>query len=464
MTPRGRPAGPIRIAVIGSGPAAFYVVEHLFKQRDREVSVDMYERLPTPFGLVRFGVAPDHPKIKSVIKVYERLAGDERFRFFGNVDIGTDVLLGDLCRHYHQICFATGAQTDRRLGIPGEDLAGSHAATEFVAWYNGHPEFRHHVFDLTAKRVAVIGIGNVAVDVARILCRTHEELRKTDIADYALEALAKSEVEAVTMLGRRGPAQAAFTNPEVRELGELEGADIVMRPDEVALDDLSATAVADSGDRALAKKISILEDLSMREPVGKARNLTVRFLVSPVEVIGCEGRVTGLRLVHNRLEPRDGGDLRAVPTDVYEDLPVDLVFRSVGYHGIPLADLPFDERSGTVPNDQGRVVGETGDPLLGVYVAGWIKRGPTGVIGTNKPDAGETVGRMLEDVDRGHTLSPDAPSPGDAAGMVAQKQPNSVSYADWQRLDRLEIEAGQAVGRPRIKFTRMEDVFAAIND
>ena len=452
---------PLRVAVVGSGPAAFYVVEKFFKQTDVAVEIDMFERLPVPFGLVRFGVAPDHPKIKSVTRVYERLAADERFRFFGNVHVGTHLSLDDLRMHYHQVCYATGAQTDRQLGIPGEDLAGSHPATEFVAWYNGHPDFRDCTFDLSAKRVAVVGVGNVAVDVARILCRTAEELAKTDITDYALDALASSSVKEVFMLGRRGPAQAAFTNAEVRELGELDGADICVRPDEVALDPLAAKAVEEADDRALVKRMSILEEFAGRKARGKRGCLTIRFLVSPVEMVGTDGRVTSLRLVRNRLEARNGGGLKAVATDEFEDLPVDLVFRSVGYHGVPLEGLPFDERTGTVPNEQGSVTTQEGS-MVGLYVAGWIKRGPSGVIGTNKPDASETVRRMLEDVAGGVTLDPDDPQRDTAMSFVMQRQPDLVTYDDWRRIDELETAAGEESGRPRVKFTNAEDIFAAL--
>jgi len=414
-----------------------------------------------PFGLVRFGVAPDHPKIKSVTKVYERLAADGRFRFFGNVHVGTHVSLTDLKRHYHQICYATGAQTDRPLGIPGDDLEGSHSATEFVAWYNGHPDFREYSFDLSVRRVAIIGVGNVAVDVARILCRTEAELQVTDIADYALAALAESQVEEVWMLGRRGPVQAAFTNTELRELGKLDGADIVVRREDLALDPLSANALEASNDRSLVKRMEILEQFAGRDPIGKRARLTIRFLVSPVEIFDQDGRVAGIRLVRNRLEERDGGALKPVATDEFEDLPVGLVFRSIGYRGIPLDDLPFDDWSGTIPNDEGRVR-DDGNPVAGVYVAGWIKRGPTGVIGTNKPDAAETVNRMLEDVASGTVLHPEASGRDAVAETVRTAQPDFISYGDWHKIDALETKAGEEMGRPRVKFTDVEDVLAAL--
>ncbi|GBD31562.1 NADPH-ferredoxin reductase FprA [bacterium HR33] len=456
---------PLRVAVVGSGPAGFFVAHHLLSRSEPVVSVDMYERLPAPFGLVRYGVAPDHEEIKRVSRTFEKVAAKPAFRFYGNVDVGRHLTLDDLKRHYHMICFATGAQADRRMGIPGEDLKGSHAATEFVAWYNGHPEYRDRSFDLSVERVAVVGVGNVAVDVARILCRTPEELRRTDIADYALEALARSRVREVYMLGRRGPLQAAFTNPEVRELGELPGADVRVLPEELELDPLSRSELERSDDRTLKRKLEILQEFAQRTPGGKPRLLTLRFLVSPVEIVGDqEGRVKALRLVRNRLSPDGRGGLKAEPTGVYEELAVGLVFRSVGYRGVPIEGLPFDAKAGVVPNDGGRVIDpESGAPLLGLYVAGWIKRGATGVIGTNKPDAGETVERMLEDLSRGRVLTPDHPSIEQAARLVAERQPRFVSYEDWRKIDQLETACGGDQGRPRVKCTSEEEFFAALD-
>ncbi|HKI94302.1 MAG TPA: FAD-dependent oxidoreductase [Gemmatimonadales bacterium] len=454
---------PLRVAVVGSGPAAFFVVEHLLAHTELELSVDILERLPTPFGLVRFGVAPDHQKIKSVTRAFEKVAARPNVRFFGNVDVGRDVMLDDLRAHYDQICFATGAQTDRRLGIPGEDLARSHPATEFVAWYNGHPDFRDLTFDLSVERVAIVGVGNVAVDVARILCRTPEELARTDIADYALEALRESRVREVYMLGRRGPAQAAFTNPEVRELGEMPGADVTVPVDEAALDPLSLEMVEREKDRGTLKKIEILEEFAQRERTDKPRLLTLRFLVSPVEILDDgAGGVGGLKLVRNALR-RDGDRLRPVATEEVETLPVQMVFRSVGYHGVPIADLPFHEKRGVVPNLAGRVEGNDGAPVPGIYVAGWIKRGPTGVIGTNKSDAGETVESMLADVAAGVVNRPPHPESEAAAVLISTQCPRRVSYEDWTRLDELEVGRGKAAGRPRVKFTSVEEMLEALD-
>ncbi|MBI2073514.1 MAG: FAD-dependent oxidoreductase [Gemmatimonadetes bacterium] len=465
MTQLGTAGHPLRVAIVGSGPAGFFVAQHLLARPDVVVTVDMFERLPTPFGLVRFGVAPDHEEIKRVSRQFEKTAAKPAFRFFGNVDYGRHVALEDLRRHYHQVCFTTGAQTDRRLGIPGEDAQGSHAATEFVAWYNGHPQYRDRRFDLSAQRAAVIGVGNVAVDVARILCRTPEELATTDIADYALEALRRSRVREVVMVGRRGPVQAAFTNPELKELGELAGAEVAVRADEIALDPLSRAGLEQAEDRrTLERKLEILREFAHRPPSGKPRRLILRFLASPVELKGdASGRVTGLVLVRNRLVADGKGGLKAEPTGETEELPVGLVLRSVGYHGIPLPGLPFDAQRGVVPNQHGRVVdGATRQPVAGLYVAGWIKRGPTGVIGTNKPDALETVEAMLEDVPAGRVHQPAEPDAASCEADVRRGQPAVVSYADWVKLDRLERERGKPAGRPRVKYTTVDEALAAI--
>jgi len=464
MTKLGTESNPLRVAVIGSGPTAFYATDHLFKQVGLAVEVDMFDRVPTPFGLVRGGVAPDHQKIKTVTKAYTQTAAKPRFRFYGNVEFGKHLKLADLKEHYHAILYASGAQTDRRMGIPGEDLQGSHPATEFVAWYNGHPDYRHLQFDLTPERAAVVGIGNVAIDVARILCRTVDELRTTDIADYALEALSKSHVKEVYLLGRRGPAQAAFTPPEIKEVGEMADADVVVLPEEAQLDPLSQAAVASASDRSVLKNVEILQGYAVRKPTGKSRRLTVRFLVSPVELIGdAAGRVVKMRLVKNRLVASETGSLSAKATDQFEELPVGLVFRSVGYRGVPLPDVPFHEKWGVILNEKGRVIDpESKQPFVGQYTAGWIKRGPSGVIGTNKPDAVETVNCMLEDLAQDKLLLPSQPESRCVEDLVRARQPLFFTFADWLKLDEMEVARGQAQGRPRVKFTSVEEMLAAL--
>ncbi len=464
MTLPGTETEPLRVVIVGAGPTGFYAAAELLKHEGLVAEVDMLDRLPTPYGLVRAGVAPDHQKIKSVTAAFEKVAAHPRFRFFGGVELGTHVSVDDLRRHYHQIFYCTGAQTDRRMGIPGEDLAGSHPATEFVAWYNGHPDYRDLHFDLSQERAAVVGVGNVAVDVARILCRTPEELVATDIADHALEALRKSRIKEVYLLGRRGPAQAAFTNPEIKELGELADADISVRPDEVALDELSRTALERDPDRATAKKVEILQGYALRQPSGKSRRLSLRFLVSPVELIGnSAGEVVGMRLVKNTLVATATGTLQPRPTGETEELPVGLVFRSVGYRGVPLPGVPFNESWAVILNEKGRVLDPaTKQPLPGEYTGGWIKRGPTGVIGTNKPDAAETVACMVEDLASGTTLHPAAPSAPAAERLFRERQPCCFSFQDWLRLNALELDRGKAAGRPRVKFTRVEEMLQAL--
>ncbi len=451
-----------RVAIVGSGPAAFYVAERLQKESLEGLTIDMFDRLPSPFGLVRYGVAPDHQKIKSVTRVFDKIAGRPGFRFFGNVEVGRDVSLAILRNHYHAICFATGAQTDRRLGIPGEDLTRSHPATEFVAWYNGHPDFRDCSFDLSVERVAVIGVGNVAVDVARILARTPEELARTDIADYALEALSNSRVREVTLLGRRGPAQAAFTNPEVRELGEMEDADIEVVPDEIELDPETRADLEASQDKDVLKKMEILRGYLDRPRSGASRLLRLRFLVSPTALVDDgAGGVGAVELVRNKLV-RDGSRLAARATDQTETLPAQLVFRSVGYRGVELPGLPFDERSGIIPNDKGRVTGHSGEPLPGIYVAGWIKRGPSGVIGTNKPDGKETAESLLEDLAAGRLLTPEEADAPPAPEVVCGRQTAVITYQDWCRADQLEVAAGELLGRPRRKFVTAQEMMEAL--
>jgi len=463
MSRPGTPDHPLRVAVVGAGPAGFFAAEHLFKQEGLGVEVDVFDRLPTPYGLVRAGVAPDHQKIKSVTRVYEKTAAKPGFRFYGNVTFGSDLDLDDLRSHYHAVIFTTGAQMDRALGIPGEDLPRSHSATEFVAWYNGHPDYRDLEFDLSQKSVAVVGVGNVAVDVARILCKTTDELAATDIADHALEALRESRVEDVYLLGRRGPAQAAFTTPEVKEMGEIPGTDVIVLPEEARLDPLSEQAMAESDDRALARKVQLIQDFSGRSPSGRPRRLHMRFLVSPVELTpAADGGVGGMRLVHNELRDAGKGNLRPRPTERTEELEVGLVFRSVGYRGVELPGVPFRDDWGVIPNVCGRIVDAAGSPLAGMYTAGWIKRGPSGIIGTNKACSVETVTLLLEDLAADTLPRPEHPSAEAADRLVRARQPLVFDFEDWKRLDELEKKRGAASGRPRVKFTTVREMAEAL--
>ena len=451
---------PLRVAIIGSGPSAFYAADSLQRQAAIDVEIDMFERLPTPYGLVRGGVAPDHPKIKSVTRAYERTASDPRLRFFGNVEFGRDLTHVDLIRHYHAIIYAVGAQTDRRLNIPGEDLPGSHAATEFVGWYNGHPDYCDLSFDLTQESAVVVGNGNVAMDVARILARTYDELHVTDIAPHALEALRDSRVKTIYVLGRRGPAQAAFTNPEIKELAELEGADVIVPPDEAALDPLSEAYLREA-DRSTVRNVEIVSSYASRAPSGKPRQIIMRFLVSPVEILGTE-RVEAVRIGKNALFQAADGSLRPRLSSETEVIPAGLVFRSIGYHGVALPDVPFDEVMGVIPNAGGRVIEPDGSFRPGEYAVGWIKRGPTGIIGSNKPDAHETIERLLEDASAGRVLRPPHPERVDVEALLAQRHVRVVSFDDWRLIDQIERERGQAIGRERVKFTHVEDMLAAL--
>jgi ferredoxin--NADP+ reductase len=359
------------------------------------------------------------------------------------------------------VIYAVGAQTDKHMGIPGEDLPGSWAATEFVAWYNGHPDYRDVNFDLSSKRAVVVGAGNVALDVARMLALTPEELAVTDIADHALDALRESQIEDIVVLGRRGPAQAAFTNPELRELGELADADVIVDPEDVIIDEHSALAIAKEGELTERRNVEILTGYSQRAPAGKRKRVHLRFLVSPVAIHG-DGRVEAVEVVRNRLSRDADGNLRARATEQHEMIEAGIVFRSIGYRGVPLPGVPFDESRGTIPNDAGRVL----DPheqraIPGVYVAGWIKRGPTGVIGTNKRDAQETVDLLLEDLHEGRLPVPADPSLEAVDGLLRERKPTFVTYQGWEAIDAVEKAAGEAQGRPRVKLCTMEELLDA---
>lgn len=450
---------PLRVAIIGAGPSGFYAAGALLQQKAVTVLVDMFDRLPTPHGLVRYGVAPDHQKIKAVVKVYDRTAADPRFRFFGNVKLGKDITHTDLRRHYDQIVYAVGAQADRKLNIPGEDLTGSLSATEFVAWYNGHPDFADLAPDLRCETAVVVGVGNVAMDVARILAKSVDELRDTDMTDAALATLATSQIKDIYVLSRRGPAQVKFTPPEIKEFGELTMADVVVNEADLILDPLSAAEAA--ADTEAQRNLEYLHEYAARPLTGKPRRVHFRFLTSPVELLGEAGRVSAVRIEKNELRTDDKGYLNAHGTGVFETIPAGLVLRSVGYKGIPLADVPYDKRSGIIPNEQGRVKDpERGQVLVGEYVVGWAKRGPSGVIGTNKPDAAETVEKMLADL----PILPPAPQPDLAAidALLEERQIQVVTIDGWRLLDRLEIENGQAQGKPRVKFTRIQEMLAAL--
>ena len=442
----------MRAAIVGAGPSGFYATDQLLKAG---FEVDLYDALPTPFGLVRAGVAPDHPKIKSVTRVYEKTAAHDAFRFFGGVELGTHITREDLLERYHAVLYAVGTSADNRLGIPGEDLDGSHAATEFVAWYNGHPAYAGRRFDLSAERAVVIGNGNVAIDVARMLVLTPDELASTDTADHALDALAAARVQEVAVLGRRGPAQAAFTNPELLELGELSRADVVVDPAD--LDGIEPP----TSDTTKRRNVEILREYAAREAGGKSHRIALRFLRSPVEILGDgDGRVRGVRVVRNELD----ADGRAVPTGDEEVIECGLVLRSIGYRGVPLDGIPFDERRGLIRNDDGRVVDDNGTALRGEYAVGWIKRGPSGVIGTNKKCAADTVTAILDDAGA-HALNvPGRPDRDTIEPWLRERAPALVTWSGWQAIDHHERGRGEASGRPRVKLTDVDDMVAVASE
>jgi ferredoxin--NADP+ reductase len=447
----------LRVAIVGSGPGGFYAAEALLAASDPAVEVDVFEALPAPFGLVRYGVAPDHPKIKNVIERYQKTAEHPSFAFFGNTEVGRDISVEEMRRHYDTIVLASGAQTDRRLGIPGEDLPGSYTATEFVAWYNGHPAYQERVFDLSCERAVVIGHGNVAVDVARILAKTVDELARTDITARALEALAASKVREVRMVGRRGPVQAAFTPVELKELGELADCDAVVDPADLELNDASRAELDVLKWRDAKKNYDLLVGFAARRPSGRSRRLVIDFYRGPRELRGAS-RVEAVVLERNALAGEPGRQ-RAVGSGRLEDLACGALFRSVGYRGVPVAGVPFDEKAGVVPNVEGRVTRD-GVPVPGLYVVGWIKRGPSGVIGTNKPDATETVRHVLADAPR----LPPCPEPSRAAvlDLLASRGVRVVSYPDWCRIDAAEVARGAVAGKPREKFVDVGEMLSAV--
>lgn len=446
-----------RIAIVGAGPAGFYAAEQLLKE---DLEVDLYDALPTPFGLVRAGVAPDHPKIKSVTRAYSKTARKEGFRFFGGVSLGDHVTRAELLERYHGVIYAFGSATDNRLGIPGEDLEGSHAATEFVAWYNAHPDFADREFDLSARRAVVVGNGNVAIDVARMLVLEPDEVSVTDTADHAIEAFGAAGVEEVVLLGRRGPAQAAFTNPELRELGELTRADVIVDPADLELDpDSEAWLASEDAHTTNRKNVEILRDYASREPKGHSHRVVLRFLRSPLEILGDEeGRVRGLRVTVNRIERRDDGRLAAVPTGEEEQIECGLVLRSIGYRGEPASDVPFDPERGLIRNEGGRVLDDDGEPLPGEYATGWIKRGPSGVIGTNKKDSAETTANLLADREAGRLNQPSQPDPEAIEPWLRERVPGLCTWGCWEAIDAHETAAGEAQGRPRAKLVDRDEM------
>jgi len=448
-----------RVAIVGAGPAGAFAAACLLRARG-DAEIDFLERLPTPWGLLRAGVAPDHQEIKRLERTFDAQTLQRGCRFFGNVEVGVDVTHAELLERYSAVIYATGAQTDKSLGIPGEDLAGSWAATEFVAWYNGHPDYRELEFDLSARRAVVIGNGNVAADVTRMLLLSEPELERTDVADHALEALRASRIEEVVVLGRRGPAQAAFTSAELRELGRLDGVGVRVDPREVEIDPVSAAWLAEHGTFTARKNVQLLHEFAARPEDAQARRrVALRLFRSPAEIRG-DGRVEAIDVRRTELVRGDDGAVRARPVDgPVETIECGLVLRSVGYQAVPLPGVPFDERHFVLPNRGGRVLTPGGEPLPGVYAVGWIKRGPTGILGTNKRDAEETVACLVEDL-KARVLRRPARDDGIDA-LLAARKPDVVTLDGWRAIDHRELERGRQEARPRVKLTARKDLLAA---
>lgn len=459
MSRLGTRQNPLRVAVVGSGPSGFYAAEAILNG-DIVASVDMIERLPAPYGLVRYGVAPDHPKLKQAIQVYDTIAQHDRFKFFGNLTVGSDITVHELRRCYHAVIFACGAETDRHLGIPGEDLPGSHTATEFVGWYNGHPDYRDRTFDLASEAAVIIGHGNVAADVCRILAQPVSHLQTTDMAQHALDALKKSKIRDIIVVGRRGPAQAKFTARELKELGTLPNCEVVVDPASVELNAESQKEIEGKTNAGHAKTYKVFQTFSERASSAAGRRIFFRFCESPVRLTG-DRKVDGIVLEKNELvgkafqqKPKGTGRLTKIPCG--------LVFRSIGYKGQPIPEIPFDDEKGIIPNTDGRIRIAIGH-VHGLYVVGWIKRGATGIIGTNRADAVATVESLWQDLPeldnqpKGGALQ--------LQELASRKGIDVISYADWKRIDSREIARGESKGKPREKFTRVSEMLkAAITD
>lgn len=447
----------VNVAIVGAGPAAFYAAGELVKHP--AVRVDMFDRLPTPYGLVRAGVAPDHPSTKQVEKTFAAIAAKKSFEYFLNVEVGRHVSTDELRERYGAVIYAHGASTDKRLGIVGEDRAGSIAATDFVAWYNGHPDYADRQFDLSGSRAVVVGNGNVALDVARILLTNPDVLRTTDIANHALEALGRSRIDEVVIMARRGIAQAAYTVGEFLAMGDLPDVDVIIDPDELVLDPVNAKALLDGTlDSTIATKLRIAKEFAARMPTEGAKRVVFRYLLSPIAIDGAGDRTDSVRCVRNAFGVSPGSGAAVAPTGEEFDLHATLVMRAIGYTGLALDGLPFDDGAGVVPNVEGRVVGATGgDVVPGVYVTGWIKRGATGGIGRNRMCGEETARAVIADL-RAGVLPEPSKSPADIADLVSGRGADLVDGSGWKRIDAVERAVGSETGRRRVKLIRIEEM------
>ena len=440
--------GTLRVAIVGAGPAACYAASALMEVDG--VEVDLFERLPTPFGLIRAGVAPDHQHTKSVVRVFEHALGNKRLRCHLNVEVGADVTHDDLLAHHHAVIYAVGASRSRDLGIPGEELPGSHSAVDFVGWYNGHPDHAQHEFDLSGERAVIIGNGNVALDAARVLLLDHEQLATTDIAAHALDTLSHSSIREVVILGRRGPRDAAFSAGEFLALGHLAGVDVVMDNDELT--------ASSTDDVETELKLQIAREYADKPITPGNKRIVFRFLTSPTEIVGSE-HAEGLRIVSNTLDEA-GALIAGDPYDGTELMESGLILRSIGYHGSAIHGLPYDSTKGVTPNDHGRVIDDDGQSLTGVYVTGWLKRGPKGVIGTNRTCADETVARLLDDYASGVLIR--AVADRDALVQVlAGRGSIPIAWNGWKAIDAAERRRGTEESRPRVKFVDVAELVAS---
>lgn len=455
---------PLTVAIIGSGPSGFYAAEALLKNSDIIAEVDMFEYLPTPYGLVRAGVAPDHQQIKAVAKVYDKIAHMDRFRFWGNVQFGKDITREEILDTFDTVIYAIGAQSDRAMGIPGEDLKGSHSATEFVAWYNGHPDYKDHTFDLSQEHVTIIGVGNVALDIARVLALTPAEVAKTDIPHHVQEQLKQSKVKEINLIARRGPMQAAFTNTGTRELPHLEGAVAVVDPEELILEEQSEKIIEETQDKRIIQNLDFLNSISGNTPQKNKRTIRFLFRRSPQEIIGKDS-VEAVTVVHNELFADDHGKIHLEMTDVQEEIESGLVFRSIGYRVKPIDGIQADSARGVVSNIEGRVTDvETKEVLSGEYVVGWAKRGASGVIGTNKPDSYATVEKLLEDI-AGRSAEPEKTAQVDkVTTLLKSKEIHYVPFEDWKILDEIEVVEGSTREKPREKIVTISEMLSKIKE
>ncbi len=458
MSNLGSASNPLRVAIVGSGPSGFYATEALVKS-DLAVEIDMIERLPAPFGLVRNGVAPDHPKLKQAIEVYKKIAENPEFNFIGNVTVGEGVQAEDLRKTHHAVIYTCGAETDRKLGIPGEDLPGSYTATEFVGWYNGHPDYRDRSFDLSHETAVVIGQGNVAADVSRILAKSTDELKHTDIAQHALDALAASKVRKIYIVGRRGPAQAKFASKELKEFLEIENCRPYIDPVELELNETSQQELIEKEGRGAKRNVEVFQKFAESEDTGKPRTCTSTFLKSPVRLEG-DGRLEKVVLEINELT---GEPFRQSAKGTGETMEIEcgILFRSIGYRGVPISGIPFHDRWGTIPNEAGRITAEQGGEVIsGLYTAGWIKRGPSGIIGTNRACAVESVNSLLEDIDK---LDADKSGREGLYSILDENNVQYINYPQWQKIDAAEVAAGEPKGKPREKYTRIDEMLKIAN-